>query len=71
MQIFCTEKLLHELAERVVISGAGTCMVVVDKLASQKSCSEGPAQSKSALSSFFAMAIENRAGELKGEVSRT
>ncbi len=71
MQVFCTEELLHELAERVVISGAGACMVVVDKLASQKSRSEGPAQSKLALSSLFAMAVENRAGELEGEVSRT
>ena len=71
MQIFCTKELLHELAERVVISGAGSCMIVVDKLAGQKSRSKGPAQLKSGLSSLFAMAVENRAGELEGEVSRT
>jgi len=71
MQVFCTEEPLREVDEKVIVSEAGACMLVVDKLASQKPRREEPVQSKSALSSLFAMALENMAGQLEGEVSRT
>ena len=44
MQVFGTEQLLRELAERVIVSKASACMVVVDELAGQKARSEGPVQ---------------------------
>lgn len=71
MQVFCSEKFLRGIAERVIVSEAGACTLVVDQLARQKPRSEGPVQPKSALSSLFAMALENMAGQLESEVSRT
>ena len=71
MKVFCAEELLRELAERVIICEAGACMFVVDDLGCQKSCSEGPVQSNSALSSLFAMALESMANQRQGGVPRT
>lgn len=58
MKVFRIEELLRELAKRIVVVKAGTCMLVVYKLASQKSRSEGPIQFDSALSSLIAMVLE-------------
>ena len=67
MQVSSTEELLRELTEWVIVSEAGICMLVVDKLASQESRSEGPMQSNLASCLFFAMALENMAGEPESE----
>ena len=71
MQIVGTEELLRELPERVVVSEAGACMVLVDKLAGQKARSQRPVQSSSAVSSRFATVPENMASKLEGDISRT
>ena len=71
MQVLCTEELLSELAERVIVSEAGACMLIVEKLAGQKPCSERPVQPMSALKPFLTMTLKRMAGQLDVEVSHT
>lgn len=71
MQVFCSEELLRELAERVFVSETGTTVLVIDNFASQEPRSEGPIESDSASSSRFAMASKKMASQRQGEMSRT
>ena len=46
VQLFSSKEVLRAFTKRIVVVKAGTSMLVIDKLASQKPCSEGPARLK-------------------------
>ena len=41
-QVLCAEELLRKLAQRVIVSEAGACVIVVDELGGQEPRRERP-----------------------------
>ena len=72
-QILCTEELLRKLAQRVIVSEAGACVIVVDELAGQEARCERPDWvDVSCEHESFAAALERSwLDEREGEVSPT